>query len=105
MEIEGRKLLVNRIGGIHLVDRTVYLQIVVVHNHHKIIQLTEAREHSSLPDLSLFNLAVTEQRVGAVGIAVNLCRECHTDRSGNALAQGTARHIDARNVLHIRMSL
>ena len=41
MEIEGFKLFVNGLRGADLVNRSVDLQAVVVHNHHQVVQLVK----------------------------------------------------------------
>ena len=62
-------------------------------------------KHSSFPNLTLFNLAIAEQRVNTVIFVINLAGKRHACRSGNALTERAGAHIDARGTLHIRVTL
>jgi len=105
VEIKALELLVDRVRRADLVDRSVDLQVVVVHNHAEVIQLAETCEHGSLPDLSLLDLAVAAKCIHTVILLFHLPCQSHAARCGKSLSQRTGRHIHARNVLHIRMSL
>ena len=62
-------------------------------------------KHSSFPNLTLFNLAIAEQRVNTVIFVINLAGKRHACRSGNALTERAGAHIDAGGALHIRVTL
>ena len=64
-----------------------------------------ASKHGSLPDLALFNLAVTQECVDAVVLVELLTRKRHTNSSRNALTQGTGAHVNARRVVHVWVTL
>ena len=64
-----------------------------------------AREHGRLPYLAFLNLSVSQKRVYTIGITAQLSRQGHAHGRGNPLPQGAARHVHARDMLHIRMSL
>ena len=60
VKIKCLKLLINRIRGIHLVDWTVNLEIIVIHDDHKVIKLPVRRKHGRLPYLPFLNLTVSK---------------------------------------------
>ena len=64
-----------------------------------VVQLTEAREHSSLPYLSFLDLTITQQCVYTEITFVHLSTQCHADGCGNALSQGSGGHI--LSLIHI----
>ena len=105
MEIERLKLLVDRVRRTYRVNGTVNLEVVVIHDHHQIIQLLKACPHGSLPDLSLLDLSVTAKCIYTVIFLIKLSCRSHSHCHREPLSQRTARHIHARNMLHIRMSL
>src|SRR5699024_8949861 len=79
--------------------------VIVIHDHNEIVQLSVRSKHGCLPDLSLLDLAVAQERIYSVIITGQLSRNCHTYSSGNSLSERTGRHIDTRYAFHIRMSL
>ena len=56
-------------------DRAVNLQAVEVDNQAEIIQVVVGCKHSSFPNLTLFNLAIAEQRVNTVNLCYQSCRQ------------------------------
>ena len=105
MEIECLELLVNGIRGADVSNVAVDLQAVVVHDQHQVVQFSGACEHGSLPYLALLDLTVAQQGISAVILAGHFGRQRHTHCGRHALAQRTAGHIHARNVLSVRMAL
>ena len=59
VEIERLKLLIDLIWRAYLVNLSVDLQIVVIHDYNKVVQFSVACPHGCLPDLTLLNLAVS----------------------------------------------
>ena len=88
MEVECFEFLINRIRGAYLVDRSVDLQAVVVNDNHKVVQLVEAGKHGCFPDLSFFDLSVSQERIYAVILIVQLSAQSHAGSCGDALSQG-----------------
>ena len=95
MEIECLELLIDRIRRAYLVDRSIDLQIIVIYHNTEVVQLTEACEHGCLPYLAFLDLTVTQQCVYTEITILHLCTQCHTYCCGNALSQGSGRHIHA----------
>ena len=105
VEIKCLKLLINRIRRTYFVNLPINLQIIIVYNHYQIVQLPVSCPHSSLPDLSLLNLTISGQGVYTIVLVIKFSGCCHTYCSRNSLPQRSTGHINARNMLHIRMSL
>ena len=61
--------------------------------------------HAGLPDLTLLNLAVTQQCVDPVGLAGVLGCQSHAGGNGNALTQRASGHIHAGNHIHVGVTL
>ena len=105
MEFERLELLVNWLWRIDLIKRAVELQVIVVNNKREVIKLVVAGKHGSLPDLALFNLAVTQECVDAVVLVELLASKRHANCGGNALAQGAGAHVNAGGVVHVWVTL
>ena len=90
MEMERFKFFIDRVGGVYLVDAPVNLEVVVIHDHHKVVQFPVPGKHRRLPDLAFLDLTVTEECVYTVTVIPQLRCECHTDCRRDALAEGTA---------------
>ena len=105
MEFEGAELVGERHGVVDLLDGAVDLQAVVVDDHAEVIELLVAGKHGGLPDLALLALAVAQQGVGAIVIAPVLGGNGHAHGGGDALAERTGGHVDARGVVHVGMAL
>ena len=105
VEIKRLEFFVYRVCGAYLINRAVNLQIVIVHDHHQIIQLPVTCKHGRLPDLAFLQLPVSKKRVYAVRRTVHLCRQGHPDRCRDPLPQRAAGHIHAFDMFHIRMPL
>ena len=78
MEIKCFKFLVDRIWRINFCDRAVNLQIIVIHDHYKVVQFLMSSKHGSLPYLTFLDLTVSEQCVYSVVCIVKLSCDCHT---------------------------
>ena len=89
MEVKCFKLLVDRIRGVYILDPSIDLESVIVHDYYQIVQVSVSCEHGSLPDLSFLDLAVTEKRVHTVGSLIQLSGNSHTYCRGDALSQRT----------------
>ena len=87
MEIEGFKLLVDRIRVVDLRDVAVNLKIVVVYDDAEVGQLLRAGEQSGFQYLSFLQLTIAEESVNTVILLVHLSCQSHTARCGNALSQ------------------
>ena len=105
VEIEGFQLPVNGIGRADLLYIPVDLQAIVVNDQHQVVQPAVAGKHGCLPDLSLLNLTVSCQGIHPVIGMIQLPCQSHAYSCRKALAQGSAGHIHAGNMLHIRMPL
>ena len=105
VEFERFELLVNWFWCVDLIKRAIKLQVIVVNNKRKVIKLVVTSKHGSLPDLTFFNLAVAQECVDAVVLVELLAGQRHANSGGNALAQGTGAHINARRVVHVWMTL
>ena len=90
MEVECLKLLVDRIRRVYFVDRSVDLEVVVVHDHYQVVQLLKACQHGCLPNLSFLNLTVSQKGVHTVIVTGKLCRNCHTYCCGDSLSERPA---------------
>ena len=84
VKAESLELLVDRFRAGNFTDRAVNLQAVEVDNQAEIIEVVVGCKHSSFPNLTLFNLAIAEQRVNTVIFVINLAGKRHACRSGNA---------------------
>ena len=62
-------------------------------------------KHACFPDLSFLQFPVTKQCIHSIVSVSEFCTERHSDRTGNALAKRSRRHINSRAVLHARMPL
>ena len=105
MEFERLELLVNWFWCVDLIKRAVKLQVIVVNNKCEVIELVVTRKHGGLPDLTLFNLAVTQECVDAVVLVELLTRKRHTNSGRNTLAQGAGAHVNARSIVHVWVTL
>ena len=77
----------------------------MVDDHAEVVELLVAGKHGGLPDLALLALAVAQQGVGAIVVAPVLGGNGHTHGGGDALAERTGGHVDARGVVHVGMAL
>ena len=66
-------------SGLNLIDRAVNLQ-AVADNQAEIIEVVVGCKHSSFSNLTLFNLAIAEQRVNTVIFVINLAAPCLPQR-------------------------
>ena len=98
MEVERLELLIDRIRRTYLVNRSVDLKTVVVHDDYEVVKLSVACKHSSLPNLTFLNLTVSKECIHTIVLALELSAECHSDCCGNALTEGAGGHIYAGNV-------
>ena len=105
MEIESFKFLVDRIRGAYICNVTIDLKSIVIYDHNQVVQFTEACEHSCLPHLAFLDLTITQQCIYSIVIITEFGRKSHTCCCRDSLTKRTAGHINARNMLHIRMSL
>ena len=105
MPAESFKLVGDRHGRTYLGDLAIDLEAVVVDDGNKVIKLVVSRKHSSLPNLTLFDLTVAENGIYLVVIAGDLAGKSHAAGSGDALTQRTCGHINTGNVLHIGVTL
>lgn len=81
VKAESLELLVNRFRAGNFADRAVNLQAVEVDNQAEIIEVVVGCKHSSFPNLTLFNLAIAEQRVNTVVFVINLAGKRHACRA------------------------
>ena len=105
MEIKCLKFLIDRIRRADFINFTINLKSVIVHDHYQVVQFTEACKHSRLPYLTFLNLTISQESIYSVSFIAEFCRKCHTYCCGDSLSQRTTRHINTRDMFHIRMSL
>src|ERR1043166_685768 len=93
-------LLDHRLEVEDLRHEVVELDAVCVEDHRQVTEavpgLTELRSfHARLPDLTLLDLAVTEDAVHAIGFRAEAKAEPHSDRDREALAERAGGRLDA----------
>ena len=77
----------------------------MVDDHAEVVELLVAGKHGGLPDLAFLALTIAQQGVRAVSIAPVLSGNGHAHGGGNALAERASGHVDARGVVHVRVTL
>ena len=87
MEVECFEFFVYRIGVVDLIDGTVDLKTVIIHDHYQIVQLLGTGKHGCLPNLAFLYLAVSQQCIGSVGCTIKLCGKSHTYRGRDTLSE------------------
>src|SRR5215212_9170594 len=76
-------------GGIALA------QSIDIYNGAKIIEFVMPRDIGSFPHRALHRFPISHEHVGAIVLLVDeFCIESESDTDGEALAQGTGRHVD-----------
>ena len=78
MEIKCFKFLINRIWRANFIYFSIDLKSIIINNHNKVVQFTEACEHSCLPNLTFLNLTIAKKCIHPVGFVAQFCRKCHT---------------------------
>ena len=68
MEIKCFKLFVDRVWRTYVIYLTVDLKAIIVNDHNKVVQISVACKHGSLPDLTFLDLSVSKKSVYSVGI-------------------------------------
>ena len=78
MEIKCLELVRDRIRRTYILNLSVNLQPIVIYDHNQIVQLACTGKHGCLPDLSLLDLTISQDRIGAVIRSVQLGGKRHT---------------------------
>ena len=105
MPAECPELLIEGLRSDDIGGLAVDLQTVDINDRTEIVTLVMGGCHCGLPDFAFFAFSVADQAVDAVILAGKLIGKRHAVRRRKALAKGTGGHVDARQVVHIRMTL
>ena len=100
--VEGLELLVDGIGRHDLLQRTVDLDVVVIHKNTEVVQMVVPGSHGCLPDLTLLQLTVAQHGIDPVVLLVYLTGQRHTHSGGNALTETAGGHIYTGHMAHFR---
>ena len=105
MEVECTELISDWIRRVYFGNRSVNLQVVVVHDDAQVIQLTESCKHRSLPYLAFLDFTITKQGIYAIRLIGKLCGKSHSCCDRNALSQWSWGSINTRCMGNAWMSL
>ena len=78
MEIECFEFLIDRVWGAYVLNFTIDLKTIVINDHYKIVQFSEACKHSSFPNLTFLNLAIAQNGIDTIVCTGQFCCLCHT---------------------------
>lgn len=81
------------------------MQIIVIDDEAKVIQLVVVGKHSGLPHLALFNFAIAQNGIDTVVLVPQLTGQRHTAGGTDALTQRTGGKINAGGLIHIGVAL
>ena len=105
IKIKCPEFIRDRIRRADVFDFTVNLKTVIINDHAKVIQFPVTCKHGCFPDLAFLNFSVSQKCIYTVILVLKFRGKCHAACGAQSLSQGSGRHINARNMFHIRMSL
>ena len=99
------KLLVYRAHALYFAYLAINLKSVQINDCNQVVEFPMSRLHRSLPHDSLLKFSVTSERIHSTRIFINLTCDSHSYCSGKSLSERACRHLNPRNLAHIRVSL
>ena len=96
---------IHAVSKISVLREPELLDLVIVHDGGQVVRLVIIGHPGHLPDLPLFDLAVTQQDPGVEVLAEPLRRQSHAERRAGPRPQRAGGHVDAGGLGHVRVAL
>ena len=104
LKAKSAELFIDGIRRRNFAHAAINLQIVIINNKAKVIQLVVIGKHSRFPNLTLLDLTVTQDGICPIVLAVQFSGQGHAHRGRDALAKASGGHIHAFDMMHLRMA-